>query len=92
MALCYCRCYWKCGKTYNIIAKFKSKLFGEMFNEPILTWVCPVKSGDRESDITYGPLDVDEATVCGKYSVLKKYFGRGPPFVLSDNFWLLRKV
>ena len=28
-----------------LISKFKSKLFGEKYNEPILSWVCPVKSG-----------------------------------------------
>ena len=33
----------------------------------------------------YSPLDVDEETICGKYSVLKKYFVRGAPCVLSDN-------
>ena len=68
-----------------IISKFKSKLFGEKFNEPILTWVCPVKKGGRGSNILYSPLDVDEETICGKYSVLKKYFVRGAPCVLSDN-------
>ena len=68
-----------------VISKFKAKLFGEKNNEPILTWVCPVKSGGRGSNIVYSPLDVDEATICGKYSVLKKYFVRGAPCVLSDN-------
>ena len=33
----------------------------------------------------YSPLDVDEATLSGKYSVLEKYFVRGSPCVLSDN-------
>ena len=68
-----------------IISKFKAQLFGEKFNEPILTWACPVKSGGRGQNILYSPLDVDEATLSGKYSVLKKYFVRGAPCVLSDN-------
>ena len=33
----------------------------------------------------YSALDVDEETLSGKYSVLKKYFVRGAPCVLSDN-------
>ena len=68
-----------------LISRFKSKLFGEKFNEPVLTWECPVRSGGRGRNVKYGPLDVDEETLNGKYSFLKKYFVRGAPCVLSDN-------
>ena len=68
-----------------MISKFKAQLFGEKFNEPILTWICPVKTGGRGRNITYGPLDVDENTLTGKYAVLHKFFVRGAPCVLSDN-------
>ena len=68
-----------------IISKFKARLFGEKYNEPILTWVCPVRSGGRGRSIKYDPLDVDEETLTGKYAVLNKYFVRGAPCVLSEN-------
>ena len=50
-----------------------------------MSWVCPVKSGGRGRNIKYSPIDVDEATLCGKFSVLQKYFVRGAPCVISEN-------
>ena len=67
-------------------SRFKAKLFGEKWCEPIVTWVCRVKSGANGQRTQYSDLDIDESSLCGKYCILKAYFVRNSPCVLSEIF------
>ena len=67
------------------ISRYKAKLFGKMWCEPIVTWICKVKCGVHGRRILYDTLDVDESTLTGKYSILQEYFVRGAPCVLAEN-------
>ena len=74
------------------ISRFKAKIFGKMWCEAIVTWVCKVKSGTHGRRILYSTLDVDESTLTGKYSVLQEYFVRGAPCVLAENLSTEQKL
>ena len=52
--------------------------------EPIVTWVCRVKSGARGRGIQYSAIDVHESSLSGKYRILQEYFVRNA-CVLFEN-------
>ena len=78
------------------ITRAQVERFGWVKNEPVLQWVCPVrsrktggsaKSGKkgRKTKYTYTNLGLDSSLLKGKYSNLCCYFVRGAPCVLSEN-------
>ena len=67
------------------INKAQVKRFGWFKNEPILHWVCPVRSGKVGRNPIYSNLDVDSSLLTGKYSHLSCFFVRGAKCVLSEN-------
>ena len=72
------------------ISRFKAKLFGEEKSEPIVTWICKVKSGVHGQRIQYSDLEIDGASLSGKYTILQEFFVRGAPCVLAENFSTMR--
>ena len=54
-------------------------------NEPIVHWICPVRSGKVGRKVIYSDLEVDESLLTGKYRTLSRYFVRGAKCVLSEN-------
>ena len=68
------------------ISRFKAKIFAERNCEPIVAWVCGVKCGVHNRRIQYSTMDIDESRLTGKWGMLKKYFVRGAPCVLTENF------
>ena len=67
------------------ISKFKAEIFGQRRYEPIVTWLCQVRSGVCGRRTRYAPLDINDSMLDDKYSVLQKFFVRGAPCVLSEN-------
>ena len=78
------------------ITKAQVERFGWLRNEPVLQWVCPVRSRKRggsdksgkkgrKTTYTYTSLGLDSSLLKGKYSNLCCYFVRGAPCVLSEN-------
>ena len=67
------------------ITRVQVKRFGWVRNEPVLCWICPVRSGKVGRDYTYTNLEVDPSLLVGKYSYLCCYFVRGAKCVLSEN-------
>ena len=65
--------------------KTQAKLFAWSKNEPIIHWVCPVRSGKVDREVIYSDLGVDSSLLCGKYTKLACYFVRGARCVLSEN-------
>ena len=68
------------------IARLKAKIFGKRNCEPIVAWICGVKCGVVNRRIQYSSMDIDESRLTGKWGILKKYFVRGAPCVLNENF------
>lgn len=64
------------------ILEFKAEKFGQVYNEPILRWVCPVKVGKDGRKNVYGPLDFDPR---GKCDPLVRYLVRGAECVLKTK-------
>ena len=67
------------------ITRAQIKRFGWVRNEPVLRWICPVRSGKVGRDSVYANLEVDTSLLKGKYSYLCCFFVRGAKCVLSEN-------
>ena len=67
------------------ILRFKAILFGKKWCEPIVTWICKVKSGSVGRRTLYSPLNVDEECLPGKWSVSQQFFVRNAPCVITEN-------
>ncbi len=70
------------------IIRHKMLKFGKRYNEPILTWVCPIRVAQvRRRNLYQEP----EAEVANVYKELTQYFVRGAECVLTDKIHGLRK-
>ena len=78
------------------ITRAQVERFGWMRHEPVLHWVCPVRTrkkgcpvrsekSKRKTKYTYANLEVDPSLLKGVYSNLRCFFVRGAPCVLSEN-------
>ena len=67
------------------ITRTQVKRFGWFRNEPIVHWVCPVRSGKVGREWVYKDLDIGISLLTGKFSHLSCYFVRGAKYVLSEN-------
>ena len=67
------------------IEKVQVQRFGWSKNEPILRWICPVRSGKVGKRIVYSDIKIDSTLLSGKYMNLSTHFVRGARCVLSEN-------
>ena len=67
------------------ITRAQVKRFGWFRNEPIVHWVCPVRSEKVGREWVYKDLDIDTSFLTGKFRNLSCYFVRGAKCVLSEN-------
>ena len=74
------------------ISRFKAKLFGKKWCEPIIVWICKVQSGVDGRRALFSPLNVDQDSLTGKYSVLQQFFVRNAACVLTENFSTVQKL
>merc|ERR1712202_48787 len=62
------------------INKFQAQRFGHRHDEPVLRWICPMKSGARRGATTWYTIDEE---VEGMYGELVRFFVRGAPCILT---------